>query len=377
MPRLTKSTPRYRKHKASGQAVVTLSGRDFYLGKHGTKASLAEYDRLTGEWLAAGRPAYLTDELTGRLTITELIAAYRKHVESHYVKAGRPTSEQDAIRAALRPLRRLYGTRPACEFGPLALKTVRNEMIDSGLARGTINQNIGRIRRLFKWGASEELIPSQVHVALQTVQGLQKGRTNARETPPVTPVNDDAINAVLPQVRPVVAAMIMLQRLTGMRPGEVVCLRTGDIDRGGEVWEYRPDSHKTEHHGHDRVICIGPKAKSILLPYLTADPSRYCFEAKSTRRSDTSKQRGKQVSNDGRPCYTVASYRRSITRACQKAGIEAWSPNQLRHKRATEIRKLFNLEAAQVTLGHARADVTQVYAERNNELARKVALQCG
>jgi len=46
MPRLTNSTPKYRKHWASGQAIVTLDGRDFYLGPHGTRASRREYDRL-------------------------------------------------------------------------------------------------------------------------------------------------------------------------------------------------------------------------------------------------------------------------------------------------------------------------------------------
>jgi hypothetical protein len=30
------SFPKYRKHKASGQAVVTLAGRDHYLGPRGT-----------------------------------------------------------------------------------------------------------------------------------------------------------------------------------------------------------------------------------------------------------------------------------------------------------------------------------------------------
>jgi len=56
MPRLASSLPKYRHHKASGQAVVTLSGLDVYLGMHGTRVSRAEYDRVVGEWLAL-RPA--------------------------------------------------------------------------------------------------------------------------------------------------------------------------------------------------------------------------------------------------------------------------------------------------------------------------------
>ena len=54
-----------------------------------------------------------------------------------------------------------------------------------------------------------------------------------------------------------------------------------------------------------------------------------------------------------------------------------WNPNQLRHSYATKVRNEHGLEAAQVLLGHARADVTQVYAERDAELARRVAGEVG
>ena len=43
--------PSYRRHRPSGQAAVTLNGRDIYLGTWNTKASRAEYDRRVGEWL--------------------------------------------------------------------------------------------------------------------------------------------------------------------------------------------------------------------------------------------------------------------------------------------------------------------------------------
>ncbi|MDB5311802.1 MAG: site-specific tyrosine recombinase XerD, partial [Gemmataceae bacterium] len=88
--------------------------------------------------------------------------------------------------------------------------------------------------------------------------------------------------------------------------------------------------------------------------------------------------------------YTVSSYGQAIARAVERANrplIEAavelelhvphWHPNQLRHAHATEVRARFGLEAAQVALGHERADVTQVYAERNRTLAQKVAAEMG
>jgi len=41
----------------------------------------------------------------------------------------------------------------------------------------------------------------------------------------------------------------------------------------------------------------------------------------------------------------------------------------LRHSRATDLRRLYGIEAAQTVLGHAELEVTQVYAERDAEAA--------
>ncbi len=61
------------------------------------------------------------------------------------------------------------------------------------------------------------------------------------------------------------------------RPGEVRLMRMRDIDMSGEVWEYRPQEHKTEHHGRQRLIFIGPKGQEIVKQFLLADPERYLF----------------------------------------------------------------------------------------------------
>ena len=62
---------------------------------------------------------------------------------------------------------------------------------------------------------------------------------------------------------------------------------------------------------------------------------------------------------------TKGGFKRATDKACDRAGIPRWAPNQPRHAAGTEIRKEYGLEAAQVILGHAKADVTQVYAEAN------------
>ncbi len=64
MPRTARfSNPKYPKHRAIGQAIVTIAGCDQYLGPHGTKASRIEHDPLIAKWLATGRPTYAEADL--------------------------------------------------------------------------------------------------------------------------------------------------------------------------------------------------------------------------------------------------------------------------------------------------------------------------
>src|SRR5262249_1487844 len=182
---------------------------------------------------------------------------------------------------ALRPLEHLYGPTPAKEFGPLALEAVRGLMIHGydhpkygrqpALARGVINQRIKRIRRMFKWAVNKQMMPAAVLVALQTVEGLKLGRTEARETKPVQPVSRAVVEDTLPLLRPTQADMVRLQLECGMRPGELVVMRACDIDVSGPVWLNRPRSHKKAHHGHDRIVPIGPKGQAFVKRYLTTE----------------------------------------------------------------------------------------------------------
>jgi hypothetical protein len=226
-----RSVPSYRRHTQSGQAIVTLTDglgarRDVLLGKYGTSASRHAYGRVISEWEARGRTMPVAD-VGADLTVSELILRFWRWAQQHYRHPdGEPTSEVSDFRLSLRPLRELYGLTPANSFGPLALRAVQQRMVDSGLCRNVVNARCRRIVRVFKWGTSMELVPPSVHHALVTVGGLKRGRTAARETEPVKPVSVAFVEAVLPHVLPPVRAMIELQRLTGMRPGEV-CIHAG------------------------------------------------------------------------------------------------------------------------------------------------------
>ena len=99
MPKVSSNyIPSYRRHKATGQAVVTLAGKDVYLGKHGTKDSKAEYGRIVAEWLANGRRLPDAD---AALSVAELILAFWPHVETHYRRSDGLLCQMD--RAGIEP----------------------------------------------------------------------------------------------------------------------------------------------------------------------------------------------------------------------------------------------------------------------------------
>lgn len=293
MPKLKNRVPSYRKHKATGQAVVTLDGRTFYLGKYNSAASRSEYSRLISEWTAEG--GNLPPQKTSAYTIAELLVAFLKHAKSYYRDAnGKQTTEFEKFKHAIRPLKSLYGRTAAQDFGPLALKAVRQEFINSGVSRNYANQCTNKIRHVFKWGVGNELVPSPVFHGLQAVAPLKRGGTEARVTDPVKPVPDAFVDAVLPYVSRQFAAMIELQRLTGMRSGEVTILRGCDIDTTCDVWVFKPHDHKTAHHGHGRNFYLGPKAQQVVRPFFKTGIEAYLFspaDAEAERLEEHHKRR--------------------------------------------------------------------------------------
>ncbi len=218
---------------------------------------------------------------------------------------GQTTRELGNLRVALRTLRGLYGGSKACEFGPRALKAVREALVNSGHSRGYVNQNVGRIRRVFRWGAAEELVPASVHHSLQAVEGLKRGRTAAPETEPVRPIDDAQVDAIESLVSRQVWALIQLQRFSGARPGEFLRLRPCDVDRSSGVWVYTPRRHKTQHHGHARRVLLGPRSQEVLEPFLRGRlPASFCFsprEAEEERRAEQHAQRTTPLSCGNRP----------------------------------------------------------------------------
>ena len=427
-------TPKYRLHKGSGQALVQINGERIYLGKHGSKESKEKFKRLVAEYLSSGqsrKPG--VDGGPGQrftLSVNDLILAFWRHAKKRYVKNGLPTTEIHSFRTALGPVRDLYGREPATSFGPLALVACRLKLIEAGICRKRLNQHVSRIRSMFKWSVSREMVPETVWRALCSVEGLRIGE--ALEMPPVRAVSDERIVAIENFVTPQVWAMVNLQIWSACRPGEACIMRAIDLNMQGKSWEYRPHSHKGEHHDKERVIYLGPHAQEIIKPWLTPELYAYLFSPKEARawcqarraenRKTPKPKKERKFHRKSQPQrapgerYTVHAYDHAISRACElafgmpkqlrniptaakvasgKAGMDAaerehllglaatwreqhcWHPNQLRHAAATRIRAAYGIELARVILGHSSVTTSQIYAEIDREKAKEAMEKLG
>jgi integrase len=235
----------------------------------------------------------------------------------------------------------------------------------------------------------------------------------------VTPVADARVDAIRPHVTRQVWALLELLRITGMRSGETVIMRSVDIDRSGDVWAYIPSRHKAELHGRKRTIYLGPRARAVIEPWLGGDPSAYLFRPKDEVSEALADRRRKRASpmtpsqrarkRSARPGrtpgerYTPATLGRAVARGCDRAfphpaldGIGAkdltpnqsaelrtwrkshrWHPHQLRHGAATRLRRAFGLDTARVVLSHSSATVTEIYAEVDSRKAEDVMREIG
>lgn len=365
-------TPGYLLHKPTGQARVRINGVDHYLGVYGSDASRQKYGTLIAEHAAgvvavASNPA-MAD--TG-LTILEITLAYLKHCHTYYVKDGKPTDEIVCIKSAVQDLVELYGNSPANSFGPIALKTVREKMIQPkqkkiGRTKKTIevrwcrryiNMSVNRIRRMFKWAVENELVEPTVLTKLQAVSPLMAGRTAAREHEPRFAVSDEAVDKVKGAVKQRTKDMIDLWLLTGARPGELVKLTGAMIDRTTYkvegVWIAEIKDHKMSHKGSQRILVFGPKAQLILARYIDADPTKRLFPINRATASENMK------------------------RACKKLNIQVFTAHWLRHTAGTRIRDESDLDTTQATLGHAHADTTEIYSKVQIDKAVRFARDAG
>ena len=167
------------------------------------------------------------------------------------------------------------------------------------------------------------------------------------------------------------------------------------------------------------MIPLGPKAQAIVKEFLKPNldahlfsPRDHVLELRAARAasrktkptpSELRRRRRAKPATRMQDRYDRRTYQQTVVCGCNRAfphptlaripraaltpeqreKLKAWRKAhggcvlQLRHTAATEFRAKYGLEAAQVVLGHAKADVTQVYAERDLAKAREVMREIG
>ena len=391
-----RNIPNYRLHKATGQGFVELGGRRFYLGKHGSKASREEYERRVAEYLANGRQLPPTKTKTG-ISCQELAIHFLEWAEEYFMNQPKSFAH---IKTAMGFLVRHYGRESVDNFAPMSLVFIQKKLVEYGYARPLVNKYVGFVKRAFKHGVKFGWVNAQTSYALQVVDNLKKGRTKAHEFRDIKPVAPDDFEATLAELPKRVADMARVQRHCAMRPQDVCNMRSVDIIRTGDVWLYRPYTHKTAHLGDTLTKYIGATAQAILTPYLAekADaPEAFLFAPEDTmrdraielrkNRKTLNKKGDVQPSHKNRrkenpkkapgEQYTTEAYNRAVARACKRAGIPLWSVNRLRHLAATEVRQKYGLEVAQVLCGHKHASTTEIYAEVDHEKGIQIVREIG
>lgn len=331
------------------------------LGRHGSAEATAAYRKFAADWVA-GKYDVQIEAPAGAargLLLASLIERWAAHVEKHYTKNGTPTSVVSACAKVSRDLNDLFGTLPAADFLPAHLREVREKWVSDGLARLSVNRYQWCAVKMFKWAASFSLIPAAVYDALKLVEQLRAGRTAAPDRDRKKPATDAQVEATIPHLCPRdparaarVAAMIRVQRLTGMRPGEICALSKGDIDTAGDVWRYTVGrTNKNLHRGKAQVYYLGPKAVALLKPHLDGAPERGPIFGE-----------------------TPMSYGKCILYASVKAGAK-WTPHQLRHALATAVAERFrSLEHAAAAIGDTSAVAEAVYVHVDPQERAKIEI---
>lgn len=370
--------PKLCHHKGRELGYVTVAGREEYFTGHWprdqdqpSKAIEQQYLAWLRRWTVERAAAPEASQVGQDCTLAELWLAYFERCRKKYVKHGKPTSEQDNVRRAVAVAVRLYGQEPAGEFTPKKLKAVRAAYVEAGWCLGSVNRAADRLRGMFRWAVEEELVAETVYRALCAVSPLPRGA--APERPPVRPVSWDHVQAVLPLLSPSLSALVRVHWLLGCRAQDVTIMRPCDLDRSADLWLYTPThaptnepTSKVEHHGGPPLCYwVGPQAQAVLSPLLEAvEPDGWLFPSRYHEP------------------YTTRGYGFQVKKACRKLGISVWTPLQVRHARLTEIRAgnwggRSGAEAAQVVARHKSLRTTEVYAERDEALAREVMRRLG
>ena len=378
--------PKPRLHKR-GHHRLRIDGREFVLGKPGSRQAIERYNAILAAWVEFGEalPEGFTldpkpqgtipkpkNEPDDVLTIADLLAVTMAEVGGGKTKTElRSNSRWYRLRkvaAVLEP----YAAMPAVEFGPRLLGQIVKTMAQTPMkatrngeqvtpTETYIREIVTAIKRLFEEAIAREEIPAERLVALNTLTKLPL--EGARQSEPVQPVEQDIVEATCAVLPPVAGDLFRFIMFTGCRPSEATAITPAMVDRSQEPWVWQPKNHKTKHKGKCRTIGIGPQARQILKRWISGKGDNdLIFTRSQINRAVTANMVSFSLCKSDREQFNKNDLAKLLHRAIKAAGVPHWTPYQLRHRGLTVIRQEGGRDAAQAQAGHSDGSMTERYA---------------
>jgi integrase len=349
--------PAYRVHKTKNLAYVTLRSRMHYLGRAHSPESWRAYHAAIASYLKGEPPERRSrTKVAAALTVAELTERWYLAERERFGPRHQRTYEAGY---ASKELIRQHATASVCEFGPRAFKAIRDRMVEDGRSRQWTNRMMNTIRRCFRWGVAEELVPSDRLEALKAVDGLRHGA--APEAPPRQAADPEAVETALRWLdangQAGAASILRFLRATGCRPGEACQAKWSELNLTGDLPHFVPSKHKTARHGIERLVPLNADALAAIGGGMRLGGDGFVFA--HTR---------------GRP-FTSNAILLAVRRAIAATGCANWSPYGLRHLAATvALARTGSEAAAAALLGHTpRSTIIQRYSRDRLLLAAKAA----
>ncbi len=377
--------PKPRLHKR-GYQRIRVDGRDFTLGKPGTRQADERYKAILAAWAEGG--GSLPDDFKldkkpkkqKTLKPTQHVPDPNQICVADLLCAAFVNVKEKSWRWYL--LRRVavclepYANLPAIEFGPRLFGQVVETMATTPMqatrngeqvppTKKYVREVSREIKRLFSSAVAREELPPERLVALNSLEELPI--EGARRSKRVKPARQDIVEATCAVLPPVFADLIRFIMLTGCRPSEATGMTPAMIDMTAKPWILKPTHHKNSHRYEEeddeqRLFGIGPKGRKILNRWLAGKGEHdLVFPRSQLNRATTADMIQCETKCD-RERFDKEDLRRLLNRAIAVAGVPHWTPYQLRHRGLTEIRQAGGRDAAQAQAGHADGSMTERYA---------------
>ena len=370
--------PKYRTRIVKGRtyAYTYAQGRQISLGRHGSAESRERFAAVVRH---AGPPPTEGPDAT-TLVVAELCEHYLESVKARVSRCEIKSSALWLARTAIQTACEEHGYLLVDEFKSRALKAIQTRLtrtpckVSAGrfrdcpspppLSRTEINRRINEIRKIFRWGISEELVPAQIKLSHESVAGLRRG--SARETDPREPASVEDVRRVVDYFlnssdQNHFGLLVNFMLHTGCRPGEAVAIRLNDIKGTPPSWIVLR-KHKTSNStGKPREIPLGPSTGRMVdcarRHWPTFEPSRPLF--------------CRPLPNGDLVALTTNGLLQAVRKACRALECSHFCPYQIRHTTAQLVLNECGSEAVtSALLGHSPSStIVRTYTKDRKNLA--------